>query len=126
MTDPVHNAVLGNVGGVESEIKGGRGPWIERTYRKGNLAIARGELVALSNADVPDTYVQDSAYPWISGDANVGAVKGVALAAAAADETTVELLVFGTVNKPELKVTGAAPDDAALAALEERHIYAVG
>ncbi len=125
MSDPVHNAVLGNVSGSESELRGGRGPWIERSYPKGDQAIARGELVALSNADA-GSYSKGLAYPWVSGDANVGEVKGVALAAAAADEVSVDLLVFGTVNKGELQVGGAAPDADALAALEDRHIYAVG
>jgi hypothetical protein len=126
MADPVHNAVLGNVTGTERELKGGRGPWIERSYPKGDQALAFGEVVALSNADVTGTYVKGSAYPWISGDANVGTPKGISMADAAAEEVGIDLVVFGSVNRDQLKVAGAAPDADALAALEERHIYAVG
>jgi len=126
MSDPVHNAVLGSVSGQEKELKGGRGPWIERSYPKGDRAISRGELVALAATDVENLYVKGLAYPWVSGDAAVGAVKGVALSDAAAEDPSVDLLVFGTVNRSELRVGGGAPDAEALTALEERHIYPVG
>jgi hypothetical protein len=125
MADPVHNAVLGNVTGTERELKGGRGPWIERSYPKGDQALAYGEYVAISNADNAG-YLKGKAYPWISGDVNVGQIKGISMADHAAEEVSADLIVLGTVNKSELKVAGTAPDDDALAALEDRHIYAVG
>jgi len=125
MADPIHNAVLGNITGTERELKGGRGPWVERSYPKGDQALAYGEIVAISNADNAG-YLKGSAYPWVSGDANVGQIKGVSMADFAAEEVGADLITFGTVNKSELKVAGAAPDADALAALEDRHIYAVG
>jgi hypothetical protein len=125
MADPVHNAVVGSVTGTERELKGGRGPWIERSYPKGDQALAFGEPFAISNADNLG-YLKGKAYPWISGDANVGDVKGVSMADYAAEDVSADGIVFGTVNKKELVVDGAAPDADALAALEDRHIYAVG
>lgn len=119
MPDPVHNANVGSNTITEREIKGGRGPWIERTYNKGNTALDAGTVAAMSEAD-------GLVYAYDSADTNLDAVKGVVLEDAAATDTTATLLVFGTVNRDQLTVGGSAPDAAALMAMESRHIYAVG
>lgn len=114
-----HNATIYQNSGFEREIKGGRGPWIERTYAKGATAIAAGLVCAIGAAD-------GLAAPYDPANADLDQVKGVALEDRAAEAVSIELLVLGTVNRGALKVGAAAPTTAQLLALEDRHIYAVG
>ena len=114
-----HIANLGTNTITEREIKGGRGPWMERTYPKGNTALPAGTVAAISAAD-------GLVYAYDSADENLDEVKGVVLEDAAAEAASANLLVLGTINKDVLRVGVTAPDADALMALEGRHIYAVG
>lgn len=114
-----HNATIYQNSGYEREIKGGRGPWIERTYPKGAAAIAAGVVCAIGATD-------GLVAPYDPANAELDQVKGVALEDRAAEAVSIELLVLGTVNRGALKVGAAAPTTAQLLALEDRHIYAVG
>lgn len=119
MVDQVHNANVGSNIITEREIKGGRGPWIERTYNGGNTALTGGTIAAISDAD-------DLVYGFNSADTDLDVMKGVVLQDKADTDVTVTLLVLGTANREELNIGGVAPTLAELRALEERHIYAVG
>lgn len=112
----VHDAVVRTSHTVVS-VTTGTGPHIEREYPKqADAVIPMGALVAL---DAGAAVIYDPAADPAQ------TVKGVATRDAAATDPGISLCVLGRVRADLLTVSGgAAPDAAALAKLEERHIYA--
>lgn len=112
----VHDAVVRTSLELTS-VTTGQGPHIEREYpKKADAVIPMGALVALEAGEA-----------IVFDPAGVLPVKGVATRAADAADPGISLCVFGRVRNELLTVSGGgAPDAAALAKLEERHVYADG